>query len=427
MSNMYSLLNYIAATSKEISESSSSNQLIYNPLYASSVSTPNDEMSFESDEIALHGRSDEEKRLIGITTISVVTRLALEFHNAGQEEVTKLTISMLLQRLRTSEPTLEAAIAYNLVDLALVAPEELFIDVAHAFSLINRAANLEDPRFSNNMVRVVVCLATCADRQQVLAAQTRLARELDLRPDLYDVYLVELLTLFSDKGVAIQNVATSDQHVKAGLAAHYLPVFKFNVLAQTEEMIEQLASLLLPIEALLTHADYSPHIGTSQDLIVLFRNMWFLCVLFHFTAVEEKGPMAWLMPALAKIATKTPNLVLENAHDAASDIEYSTVIRHEYAHSVSATCFRKDTCLKSLRQVFSKHRSFLTRHISLRASEIRSLSPGQVIFLLMMHDMESMRSAAGLPSSLVSYFTNSNLNRQSSLIACMESVADKVM
>ncbi|KAG2366053.1 hypothetical protein BDR07DRAFT_1328601 [Suillus spraguei] len=377
MSNMYSLLNYIAATSKEITESSSSNQLLSNPLYASSITSPNDSVTFQSDETGLHGRSDEEKRVIGITTISVVTRLALEFHKAGQEEVTKLTISMLLQRLRTLEPTLEAAIAYNLVDLALVAPEESFIDIARAFSQINRATNLEDPRFSNNMV---------------LAAQTRLARELDQRPDLYDVYLIELLTLFSDKGVAIQNVATSDKHVK------------------TEEMIEQLASLLLPIEALLTHPDYSPHLAASQELTDLFRNMWFLCVLFHFTSGEEKGAMTWLMPALAKIATKTPSLVLENAHDAASEIEYSTVIRHEYAHIV-----------------ISKHRLFLTRHIPHRASEIRPLSPGQVIFLLMMQDIESMRSAAGLPSSLVSYFTNGTLNRQSYLIICMESIADKVI
>jgi len=59
---------------------------------------------------------------------------------------------MLLQRWRTLEPTLEAAIGYNLVDLALVAPEESFIDVARALSLINRATNLEDPRFFNYMV-----------------------------------------------------------------------------------------------------------------------------------------------------------------------------------------------------------------------------------------------------------------------------------
>lgn len=59
---------------------------------------------------------------------------------------------MLLQRLRYAEPTVEAAIAYNLVDLALSAPESAFIDIIRAFSLINRSANPDDPRFSNNMV-----------------------------------------------------------------------------------------------------------------------------------------------------------------------------------------------------------------------------------------------------------------------------------
>lgn len=77
-------------------------------------------------------------------------------------------------------------------------------------------------------------------------------------------------------------------------------------------------------------------------------------------------------------------------------------------------------------QVVSKHRSFLTTHISLRGSEIRHLSPGQIVFLLTMHDVENMRSAAGLPSSLVSYFTNESLNKNVGLSACMDSVAEKV-
>lgn len=44
---------------------------------------------------------------------------------------------------------------------------------------------------------------------QVLAAQTRLAQELHQRPEFYDIYLLELLTLFRDKGVAIQNISAS--------------------------------------------------------------------------------------------------------------------------------------------------------------------------------------------------------------------------
>lgn len=59
---------------------------------------------------------------------------------------------MLLQRLRIAEPTVEAAIAYNLVDLALTAPEGAFVDIIRSFSVINRSANPDDPRFSNNMV-----------------------------------------------------------------------------------------------------------------------------------------------------------------------------------------------------------------------------------------------------------------------------------
>lgn len=59
---------------------------------------------------------------------------------------------MLLQRLRSAEPTIEAAIAYNLVDLALVAPESAFADIIRTFSAINRSTQVDDPRSSNNMV-----------------------------------------------------------------------------------------------------------------------------------------------------------------------------------------------------------------------------------------------------------------------------------
>lgn len=51
---------------------------------------------------------------------------------------------------------MEAAIAYNLVDLALSAPESAFVDVIRAFSAVNRSANPDDPRFSNNMVRCIL-------------------------------------------------------------------------------------------------------------------------------------------------------------------------------------------------------------------------------------------------------------------------------
>lgn len=71
MSYMYSLLNYIAATNKDSYESAAfinvnpADQADYSALY--------------SVETGLRGLAEDEKRLIGISTISVVTRLALEF------------------------------------------------------------------------------------------------------------------------------------------------------------------------------------------------------------------------------------------------------------------------------------------------------------------------------------------------------------
>ncbi|KAI0782195.1 atypical/PIKK/PI4K protein kinase [Abortiporus biennis] len=369
MSYLYSLLNYIAATSKDPFENAT--------LMNSTILDSEDGSTIHSVETGLRGLTEDEKRLVGISTISVVTRLALEF---DQEEVIRLTVSMLLQRLRTAEPTVEAAIAYNLVDLALAAPESAFIDIIRAFSSINRSANPDDPRFSNNMV---------------LAAQTRLARELHLRPELYQIYLVELLTLFADKGVAIQNVSVNNHLVK------------------TDDMTEQLASLLLPIDALLSHRDFVICTDSSTDLVSLFRNMWFICVLFQFTLADgnDHSAMAWQKPALSRIALKTPPIILEEAHDTiVGDLEYNPVIRKEYAETA-----------------INKHRTLLQRYIPLRGSEIRGLYPGQIIFLLGMHDIESMRSAAGLPSSLVSYFTNNSLNRNQGLVACMDSVAEKVI
>lgn len=165
MSNMYSLLNYIAATSKEIYEATTAS---INPLQSEHEQTK----IHTAVEIGLNGMTEDEKRLAGISTISVVSRLALEYKmedvsspfesltSTDFSKVTKLTISMLLQRLRSAEPTVEAAIAYNLVDLALAAPEGSFVDIVRAFSSINRSANPEDPRFSNNMVRLCV---TCIE------------------------------------------------------------------------------------------------------------------------------------------------------------------------------------------------------------------------------------------------------------------------
>lgn len=79
MSNMYSLLNYIAATSKEPTGSAFTN--IGHSPYSY------DHTTVTSVETGLRVFSEDQRRLIGISTISVVTQLALEFE---QEEVSRM-------------------------------------------------------------------------------------------------------------------------------------------------------------------------------------------------------------------------------------------------------------------------------------------------------------------------------------------------
>lgn len=72
MSYMYSLLNYIAATSKDLFDNSS--------VIMSLADVP-DLSTMHSADTSLRGLSDDEKRTVGISTISVATRLALESKN----------------------------------------------------------------------------------------------------------------------------------------------------------------------------------------------------------------------------------------------------------------------------------------------------------------------------------------------------------
>lgn len=60
--------------------------------------------------------------------------------------------------------------------------------------------------------------------------------------------------------------------------------------------------------------------------------------MFQFTSADDGDRMAmeWQKPALARIAVKTPPIVLDEAHDTiVSDLEYNPVIRKEYAETVS--------------------------------------------------------------------------------------------
>lgn len=197
-----------------------------------------------------------------------------------------------------------------------------------------------------------------------------------------------------------------------------------------DDLIEQLGALILPIDALLAHSNFNPHRNASSDLVALFRNLWFLVVLFHFTTAGEKGSATgdWQLAALSRIAAKTPALVVEEIPDfLTSNLEYNTIIRQEYASAVSIShCSASCTFTESCVQATARHKMLLLKSIPTRSSEIRGLLPNHVIFLMTMLELESMRSSCGLPASLPFYFVNESVNSSLSLSLCMESIAEKV-
>lgn len=72
MSYMYSLLNYVTATSKEPHEPPSA-------TLATSFDNNSAYLVVQAFERGLNGLSDDQRRMVGINVISVVTKLALEF------------------------------------------------------------------------------------------------------------------------------------------------------------------------------------------------------------------------------------------------------------------------------------------------------------------------------------------------------------
>jgi phosphatidylinositol 4-kinase len=104
--------------------------------------------------------------------------------------------------------------------------------------------------------------------------------------------------------------------------------------------MEELCSLLLPLDAILSHQEFQPQLNPSPILTTRFRNLWFLCVLFGLTNVEKR-PAAmteWHVQALMRIAEKTPPIVLEESHDfLTAELEYNPILKQDYLLAVSLT------------------------------------------------------------------------------------------
>lgn len=311
-------------------------------------------------------RSSEQRRMMGISTVGMVARLGCDLDTP---EAVHSTVSMLLQRLRGADSIMEATIVSNLIPLAIKSNDNIFGEVVKAFSQICRSANPEDPRHSANAV---------------LSALTSLARGLEGRYNACELFLLEVLSLIVDKGAQIQLAQSSDA-------------------ARISDMTQQLAALLLPLDAVLQHGSCQPSLEATPALVALFRNAWFTLTMHGVTNQSRETTQQ----ALSRIALKTPALVLEVEKDFASGLEYSSVFRRDFAS-----------------HHLSRLRQTLSDRLPKQSAAVKSLSLSQVTFLLATHDLELRRS--NRPSVMLAYFCNNSLN-ESEMSKCLDAIADDLL
>lgn len=408
VSSVYTLLNYLGRDAGLASS---------NGTMASSFQrhTTRDERMTE--------HTDEQKVSIIANTLAVVAHLATNV--VGTMKIISLTLSMLLQRLRAADGTSESLIMINIVPVAVSATQNLFIEVVRAFinvlrstmgggvqrrdstmahvAMFQLAQNLKQPRrvFVNAQEKAPL---TNGNADEASSAASK------------ELFLVELLQLFNEKGKQIQKAVSG----------------KRASLEELGELRLELARLLPTIAVLLRYDDVNPSSAPTMETVSLFRNMWFFITLFNLanpemarrtaleaarsrtylnlTSLSVMKPAMFMHKALALIALNTPTLVPESAHNyIESELEYNSVLKH-----AKATTY------------IDRQRKDLAQTIPSQASTVRSFKLPQIVFLLTIFNVEVIRSSLRRPSMLLWYFANDGINK-SSLAGPMDAIAEKVI
>lgn len=406
VSTVYTLLNYLGRDTS---------------FTSGGISTRSGYTRTSMHQSVLASRTEEQKAAITANTLAVVSRLALE---VGTPEVISLTLSMLLQRLRAADGYTEGVIMLNIIPLATAGSKHSFIEVVRAFTSVLRSTLAGGIQRRDSEAAHVALFKLARSLKQPSISQRQApaqkptddeaeapAKEGENVPDPKVLFLVELLQLFNERGKQVQT-ATSQRATGEELA----------------ELQLEMARLLPTIAELLTHSDLNPQLNPTLDMVALFRNMWFLAVLFNLAnpqaargaavlAVRSPEsitlsvssvihPASDMFRILALVALKTPTLVPETARNyIESELEYNSVLKRDFGSSA-----------------IESQREQLAKAIPGNSLTIKTLKPPEVIFLLTIYNVEIIRSSLGRPSMVLWYFVNDGLNA-SRLETPMESIA----
>ncbi|EFP83486.2 phosphatidylinositol-4- kinase [Puccinia graminis f. sp. tritici] len=350
----------------------------------------------------------------GLVSINALSTLLILLEKVDQDDLNSTIAPMLLLCQKGTNSYLEAAILNIVADLAVDVSQQTFEDVISTFTSLTKTATLE---LTTNDSKDVFQLG-------IFRAQAKLSKNLCEQENFSEIYLMELLRLFIDKGQAIQSAHTA------------LPSFP--------HLINHLG-VLVPLIANLLHPDgsYNPRKTSSLKLSELFRNFWYVCVLFGFlsstspprtTAGNASVPPDWLIESLRQIATKSPTLThLTSINYVTTELDYNPILKfpdppvsttpskskQNHAHVPSPHQIALDQAKKQE----------LASLIPTHSGQIKSLNFIQTIFLLTTARLEIFRAEDCRAYNILEYFNHVSPDEVDvhNLFGCLVTISEKVL
>ncbi|KAL2756186.1 hypothetical protein ACRALDRAFT_2059389 [Sodiomyces alcalophilus JCM 7366] len=322
--------------------------------------------------ISLQINGKEETSVVWENVIQAVCGIAAA---CGDEKITALAQSMLLQKLDKIDPAIDARIITGAATLALRGGQLEFRSLLKLYSKMSHTGVLENRTFL---------------LEAVMKARIHLSKTLRRGSPLYDIYWEHLLESILSIG---------DVH-----RSHQLKDSDLQLAAQ------EIAQLLRPLAVLMSSNDlaFNSSADDESDSHAMLRDVWFNIVVHGLTAQTDLGRQH--LNELRLMAIHSPPLVAEQrGEQLESDIELNTVLRRGMSPE---------------RESFQK--KLLIDLVPTKATDIKGLSYRKVIFLQSAYLVESLRADSGDCTKVLSYFLEPSMRRNDSHNT-MEGVAAAVV
>eukprot|EP01117_Protostelium_nocturnum_P007910 TRINITY_DN2825_c0_g1_i1.p1 TRINITY_DN2825_c0_g1~~TRINITY_DN2825_c0_g1_i1.p1 ORF type:complete len:1936 (+),score=831.43 TRINITY_DN2825_c0_g1_i1:212-6019(+) len=315
---------------------------------------------------------DENENLL-INIIMIIGQIT---RSLNDERVTDLILSRLISRIHYPPQRVDELLIEQLTTFCLLGQEKSFNTITTEFMTLFR-------RIRDREIRsLMIPNKSIADVLMSLAVQIK---EEKLRRNLAERVMKLFLQLGKETTVQDHKEMSSSLLIQG--MGYLIPI-----LAQLAQDISD-ADILQP--------------DPNSLVVILFRNVWFYCVLFRFTE-REAWRSDWFA-ATKKLASKVPALVSRTATNYKQmELDIEALLRNGYTE-------------KELGQ----QQKNLFEFLPLQSSYAKNLPPTQVLHVLSIYYLETLRSYSGTFQPLFSYLEDPQIITNENLSECVRGIADK--